>query len=90
MRLGVAAAVVDGALVRGDVEVADGVVRAVGLAGGGSGLAIPGLVDLQVNGYAGVDVARAEADVPSASWLRSSETGTRPSGCCVRRCRATR
>ena len=56
MRLGVAAAVVDGALVRGDVEVADGVVAAVGLEGGdGSGLAVPGLVDLQVNGFAGVD-----------------------------------
>lgn len=60
MRLGVAAAVVDGELVRGDVEVADGIVRAVGLAGTGRGLAVPGLVDLQVNGYDGVDVARAE------------------------------
>ena len=63
MRLGVAAAVVDGALVRGDVEVADGVVRAVGLEGGnGSGLAVPGLVDLQVNGFAGVDFLQATAD----------------------------
>jgi len=60
MRLGVAAAVVEGALVRGDVEVADGTVAAVGLAGSGVGLAIPGLVDLQVNGYAGVDVLSAE------------------------------
>ena len=60
MRLGVAAAIVDGALVRGDVEVADGVVATVGLDRGGRGLAIPGIVDLQVNGYAGVDVLRAE------------------------------
>ena len=60
MRLGVAAAVVDGALVRGDVEVEDGLVVAVGLAHPGRGLAIPGLVDLQVNGYAGVDVLAAE------------------------------
>ena len=60
MRLGVAAAVVDGALVRGDVEL-DGVfVTEVGLPGNGRGLAIPGLVDLQVNGYAGVDVLDAE------------------------------
>lgn len=60
MRLGVAAAVVGGQLVRGDVDIVDGVVAAVGLAGAGRGLAIPGLVDLQVNGYAGVDVLRAE------------------------------
>lgn len=60
MRLGVAAAIVDGGLVRGDVDVHDGVVDAVGLARGGRGLAIPGMVDLQVNGYAGVDVLRAE------------------------------
>ncbi len=60
MRLGVAAAIVDGALVRGDVELDDGVVTAVGLGEGGAGLAIPGFVDLQVNGYAGVDVLHAE------------------------------
>ena len=62
MRLGVAAAVVDGALVRGDVSVEDGVIRAVGLAGGGAGIAIPGLVDLQVNGYAGIDLMHATSD----------------------------
>lgn len=62
MRLGVAAAVVDGSLVRGDVEVSDGRVTAVGLGGGGRGLAVPGLVDLQVNGFAGVDLLHAAAD----------------------------
>jgi N-acetylglucosamine-6-phosphate deacetylase len=60
VRLGVAAAIVDGGLVRGDVEVVDGRVAACGLAGGGNGLAVAGLVDLQVNGYAGVDVLTAE------------------------------
>ncbi len=60
MRLGVAAAVVDGSLVRGDLELEDGVVARVGLPGRGRGLAIPGLVDLQVNGYAGTDIQRAE------------------------------
>ncbi len=60
MRLGVAAAVVGGVLVRGDVEIADGCVAAVGVPGAGAGLAVPGLVDLQVNGYAGVDVLDAE------------------------------
>jgi N-acetylglucosamine-6-phosphate deacetylase len=61
-RLGVAAAVVDGVLVPGDIGVLDGAVAAVGLPGAGSGLAVPGLVDLQVNGYAGVDFLSAPAD----------------------------
>ncbi len=62
MRLGVAAAVVDGTLVRGDVEIVDGAVAQIGLAHRGSGIAVPGLVDLQVNGYAGTDVLSADAD----------------------------
>jgi N-acetylglucosamine-6-phosphate deacetylase len=61
-RLGVAAAFVDGALVPGDVAVDDGLVVAVGMAGSGSGIAAPGFVDLQVNGYAGVDIANASVD----------------------------
>jgi N-acetylglucosamine-6-phosphate deacetylase len=51
MRVGVAAAIVDGTRVEGDVEVEDGRVAAVGLAGGGAGIAAPGFVDLQVNGF---------------------------------------
>jgi N-acetylglucosamine-6-phosphate deacetylase len=47
---------VDGQEVGGDVEVADGMVVAVGVPGrGGRGLAVPGFVDLQVNGFGGVD-----------------------------------
>lgn len=61
-RLGVAAAVVDGALVEGDVAVAAGAVVGVGLPGRGSGTAIAGLVDLQVNGFAGVDLLGAQDD----------------------------
>jgi len=62
VRLGVAAAFVDGALVRGDVALSGGAVSAVGLSGRGEGLAIPALVDAQVNGYAGVDVLGAAVD----------------------------
>ena len=63
MRLGVGAALVDGALVPGDVEVADGKVAAVGLeSANGTGVASPGFVDLQVNGFAGVDFFSADAD----------------------------
>ena len=70
MRLGVEAAVVDGVLLRGDVEIVDGRIAAVGLnGGGGSGIAIPGLVDLQVNGFGGVDFAGADV----AGYRRAGE-----------------
>jgi N-acetylglucosamine-6-phosphate deacetylase len=63
VKLGVEAAIVDGTLLRGDVEIADGRVTGVGLASpGGRGIAAPGLVDLQVNGVAGVDLLASGAD----------------------------
>jgi N-acetylglucosamine-6-phosphate deacetylase len=61
-RLGVGAAIVNGELVPGDVEVAGDQIAAVGVPKRGRGLAIPGLVDLQVNGYAGVDFAAASPE----------------------------
>ena len=62
-RLGVEAALVSAELVHGDVEVADGQVVAVGLNSSvGRGIAAPGFVDLQVNGFAGVDFFSADAD----------------------------
>jgi N-acetylglucosamine-6-phosphate deacetylase len=63
MRLGVAAALFDGAIVPGDVIVEEGIIARVGSAPGGSkGLAVPGFVDLQVNGFAGVDFLLAAPD----------------------------
>jgi N-acetylglucosamine-6-phosphate deacetylase len=69
VRVGVEAALVDGVLVRGDVDVEDGVVTAYGLAGSGRGIAAPGFVDLQVNGIAGVDFLTADA----AAYARAGE-----------------
>jgi N-acetylglucosamine-6-phosphate deacetylase len=63
VRLGVGAALVDGSLVPGDVDVVDGRVAGVGLSSSnGTGIAAPGFVDLQVNGFAGVDFFAADAD----------------------------
>ena len=62
MRLGVEAALIRGTVVPGDVEVVDGVLVRCGLAGGGRGLAVPGFVDLQVNGFGGVDFLDADAE----------------------------
>src|SRR3970282_1634117 len=63
MRLGVGAALVEGRLQPGDVEVADGRVTATCLASpNGRGFAVPGFVDLQVNGFAGIDFLEADAD----------------------------
>jgi len=62
VRLGVEAALVDGALVPGDVELVDGVVGEVALGRAGKGIAVPGFVDLQVNGFGGVDFSSTDAD----------------------------
>lgn len=61
-RLGVAAAFVNGSLIEGDVAVSDGLIVALGLSRPGQGIAIPGLVDAQLNGYAGVDLLNADVD----------------------------
>jgi N-acetylglucosamine-6-phosphate deacetylase len=59
-RLGVAAAYVDGTFVPGDVAVDGDEIVELGLAGSGAGLAVPALVDAQVNGYAGIDILAAD------------------------------
>ncbi|MEI7760572.1 MAG: N-acetylglucosamine-6-phosphate deacetylase [Thermoleophilia bacterium] len=75
MKLGAAAAVVDGLLVRGDVEIEDGLVVAVGLAAGRSGIAVPGFVDLQVNGFRGIDILHATTEEIDALGVELARTG---------------
>ncbi|MBS1844208.1 MAG: amidohydrolase family protein [Actinobacteria bacterium] len=82
MRLGVGAALVGGELVDGDVEVVDGRVAAIGVgAPGGSWIAAPGFVDLQVNGFAGVDFSASGEDghaVAGAALLAGGVTAFQP------------
>jgi len=76
LRLNVEAALVGGQLVRGDVEVEDGRVLRCGLPSpNGRGLAAPGFVDLQVNGFAGVDFLDADADGYRRAGRALLETG---------------
>ena len=70
MRLGVEAALVDGSLVTGDIEIVDGRIGRVGVSSpNGRGIASPGFLDLQVNGFGGVDFLEADA----AGYRRAGE-----------------
>ena len=76
MRLGVEAALVDGTLVPGDVAIEGDRITRVGLErNGGQGIAVPGFVDLQVNGFAGVDFLGADADGYATAGDALLETG---------------
>lgn len=63
-RLGVAAALIAGELVHGDVALRGREVDAVGLSAGrgARGVAVPGFVDAQVNGFAGVHFTDADPE----------------------------
>ena len=77
MKLGVEAAVIGDTLVRGDVELDDGRIVRYGITRGasGRGTAVPGLVDLQVNGFADVDFLRTDGDGYRRAGAALLETG---------------
>jgi N-acetylglucosamine-6-phosphate deacetylase len=82
--LGVSAALCDGELVAGDVVVQGGRVVAVGApppAGRGNGIAVPGFLDLHINGLVGVDFLSTDEDGyarASAGLARTGVTGYLP------------
>lgn len=76
MKLGVRAALVDGTIVDGDVELDDARVVSIGVAPAGRrGLAVPGFVDLQVNGFAGVHFPAADLDGYRIAHAALARTG---------------
>ena len=76
MRLGVARAIVGDTIVDGDVEIESGRVTAVGRTPArASRLAVPGFVDIQVNGFAGVDFAAARPEDYDAVGSALAATG---------------
>jgi N-acetylglucosamine-6-phosphate deacetylase len=82
MRLGVEAAVVGRRLVPGDVEIDDGRIARYGVASAnGKGIASPGFIDLQVNGFGGVDFLEADGAgyrEAGEALLRTGVTGFLP------------
>jgi N-acetylglucosamine-6-phosphate deacetylase len=84
VRLGVRAALVNGAWLPGDVLVRDGMVESVGWLGSlarGSSVAVAGFVDLQINGYGGVDFADADRggyELAGESLLAAGTTAYQP------------
>jgi N-acetylglucosamine-6-phosphate deacetylase len=76
--LGVRAALVDGELVPGDVVVEGAEVLAVGVrsgAGAGTGVAVPGFLDLHINGLVGVDFLSTDADGYARASAALAQTG---------------
>ena len=74
--LGVTEALVGGTRIVGDVVVEGGVVTEVGVRPAGrTGLAVPGFVDVQVNGFAGVDFISADLDGYAEASRALARTG---------------
>ncbi|MGH2697867.1 MAG: N-acetylglucosamine-6-phosphate deacetylase [Actinomycetota bacterium] len=76
MRLGAKEALIGDRIVPGDVQVEDGRISAAGLSPAGkAGTAVPGFVDLQVNGFSGVDFVVAGEVGYQTAGLALAATG---------------
>jgi N-acetylglucosamine-6-phosphate deacetylase len=76
VRLGVEAALVEGNVVAGDVVLDGAIISEIGvISPSGSGLAVPGFIDVQVNGFARVDFANADVDGYSRAATALAATG---------------
>jgi N-acetylglucosamine-6-phosphate deacetylase len=76
VRLGAKAALVGNELVPGDVAIHDGAIESLGLAPAGqAGLAVPGFIDVQINGFDGVDFTSAGPDDYEFVGQRLASTG---------------
>jgi N-acetylglucosamine-6-phosphate deacetylase len=87
MRLGVRESLVDGRRVPGDVVVEDGAIVAVGAAPAGPRhVAVPGFIDVQVNGFAGVDFSTCDVDgyrVAATAMAATGVTAYQPTYICL-------
>jgi N-acetylglucosamine-6-phosphate deacetylase len=76
VRLGVKAALAGGELVHGDVDIEDGTVARLGVSPAGSdGIAVPGFLDLHINGIAGVDFLAADEEAYRRAGEALARTG---------------
>ena len=76
MRLGVKAALAGGELIDGDVDIEDGVIVRLGvLPAGSEGIAVPGFVEVHINGIAGVDFLTADPEAYRRAGEALARTG---------------
>jgi N-acetylglucosamine-6-phosphate deacetylase len=76
VRLGAREALIGDSIVPGDVQIEDGRISAVGLSPAGrASTAVPGFVDLQVNGFSGVDFVAAGEEGYRTAGLALAATG---------------
>jgi N-acetylglucosamine-6-phosphate deacetylase len=76
VRLGVKAALAGGELIDGDVEIEEGIVSRLGVSPAGSdGVAVPGFVDLHINGIAGIDFLTADPEAYRRAGEALARTG---------------
>jgi N-acetylglucosamine-6-phosphate deacetylase len=76
VRLGVKAALAGGELIDGDVDIEDGVIARLGVSPAGpEGVAVPGFVEVHINGIAGIDFLTADPEAYRRAGDALARTG---------------